>query len=126
MSGTFGPREQRGIFPQPVGVVDPQRDFQGVGQALTRLSREVAGVLEQTGELAQRQLLEESKRQGELQGATEELARGPDGRVKPPDQDALSVGLFTTAGEKARRDVLASRYGHEFVLEGSGALVRLR
>ncbi len=121
MAGEWVGREQAQAFAQPVGVVDP--GFARAGAIGARQMDQVAGVLGQ----ASGQLLQAAKKEeylaGDAAGQGETLLRDADGKLTPP---TLEQTALLSDGERRRRQVLASRYGSEFVLENQRTMVDLR
>lgn len=116
-------RDRRQVITQPVGVVDLGGVAGRVGAMGSRQADQVAGVVGQIGDRLGGVADREAKRQGEAAGWTDPLVRDASGALKPP---SLEQGLLLSEGEKARRGVLAVRYGAQFVQENQAALVNLR
>lgn len=122
MSGFIG-REQRTVLPEPVGVVDVGREASRAGAMLGHQADQIAGVLDQVGTRIGAEVKKEAKREGEAAGWSDPMLRDAEGKLQPP---SLEQGFLLSEGEKARRAVLAVRYGSEFVLQNQGALTGLR
>lgn len=123
MSGTLGPREQRQTYAQPVGVADPTRDLMAAAGAARQTSNQVAGVLSGLGEAAMGEAKKEARATATAEAWAEPLVRDAEGNLQAPN---LRQHFLLGEGERARRAVLATRYGAEFVSQNQDALIGLR
>jgi hypothetical protein len=123
VSGTIGAREDRQVIPQAVGTADVSRDFSMAGNLAARQGEQIAGVLGRLGSAASGASQTEATRLGEENAMLEPLQRDAQGRLAPPD---LRQRFWLGAGEARRREVLASRYGAEFLSDNLGRLLELR
>lgn len=84
---------------------------------------QMAAVLDPLANRVQQMATAEGKRQGEAAAAAEPLIRDAEGKLAPP---TLEQGMLLTTGENTRREVLAARYGSEFMLGNARAISELR
>lgn len=115
-------REQRQVLPQPVGVVDVSRSVDRAAAIGSRQANQLAGVLGQASDQLARVADTTAKKAGEDQAWADPMLRDEQGNLAPP---SLEQGFLLGTAENTRRQVLASRYGSEFVLENQASLTRL-